>query len=135
LILGVREFVDREDAAQRRGARRDGIDVLARRRRREEQRRAGRVHDVRDRVVVALDVLERELRRDRHRHDPAHDAAEEGQDELVRIGDGDGDPVALLEAARVKVRRALLGLDSDVAERAEALRAVRPHEDEPAVRL
>ena len=63
---------------------------------------------------------------------PAHDRAQEREDELVGVGDDDRETIALLQPVGVQGRGPSLGLTAELGPRAEALRSVRTHEDEPA---
>jgi hypothetical protein len=118
-----------------RSAGQHGLDVLLGRLRGDEQRSSARVGDVRDGVMVALDVLEAELRVHRHGHAARVDRAEKREHELVRVWNDERDAIAPLDASCGKVRAAAGGLLVDRLERAEALASIRPYEHEAFVIL
>ena len=93
----------------------------------------GGSRDVRDGVVVRLDVLEGQLRIDGNGHHAGELRAEEREDELFPVGDGERDAIALREAERRQGRRAPGRLDRDVVERTQALAAVGADEHEAAL--
>jgi sialic acid synthase SpsE len=81
---GRRDLVGREDPASvstlaRTGSTKGRVDAVVR-----MQLGSRGADDVRDRLVVGLDVLERELRVERHGYDPRHHRPEEREDELLQ---------------------------------------------------
>ena len=104
-------------------SRRGGSTYLFGRRGRQKERAPGGVRDVGDRVVITLDVLERELRRDRDRHDTAHHGAQERQHEPS----GSGTAMQTRSpfwGPRVELGGPLLGEGVDLRTLQAALRAV-----------
>jgi len=116
--------------ARSSGSPHHGLDVLPGGLRRQHHAGARRARDVRDGVEVAVEVLERELGVDGHRDDTGKERPEEGENELLAIGDDHRQAIPLAEPTGRQVRTPPLGFGGDLVERAQPLRAVGPDEDE-----
>ena len=103
----AKKLVDGHDRAEGVSTPRPrGLHVLPRARRRQQHRGARGAGHVRHGVVVAADVLERQLRVDGHGHDAREERAEEREDELLPLRDDHRQPVSLAQAPAAKCRPA-----------------------------
>jgi hypothetical protein len=81
-------------------------------------------------VVIALDVLEREMRVDGNWNETREERAEEGKNELVAVRDDERNSVSLAKPPGGEMPRPSFGLARHLVKRAKALFAVRTDEYE-----